>query len=103
MYYRLRTFPQMTGKYTQRLWPSLMDFIRLERTLSTNALDSIEESNSSTSPWNIYHLAKHREYGNLREQMIRDRIVIGIRDFTLSERLHLDPELTIDKAIKLVR
>ena len=51
----------------------------------------------------LYHLAEHCEYGNLREEMIRDCIVVGIRDSTLFERLQLDPELTIDKAKKLVR
>ena len=50
-----------------------------------------------------HHLAKHCEYGNLREQMILDRIVVGILDSTLSERLHLDPEPKIDKAKNLVR
>ena len=35
--------------------------------------------------------------------MIRDRIVVGIRDETLSERLQLDSELTLEKAKILVR
>ena len=35
--------------------------------------------------------------------MIRDRIVVGIRDSTLSERLQMDPDLTLEKAKKLVR
>ena len=35
--------------------------------------------------------------------MIRDRLVVGIRDHTLSERLQLDVALTLDKAKKMVR
>jgi len=35
--------------------------------------------------------------------MIRDRLVVGIRDSALSERLQLDPELTLDKAKKMVQ
>ena len=35
--------------------------------------------------------------------MIRDRIVVGIRDSALSERLQLDPDLTLEKAKTLVR
>ena len=35
--------------------------------------------------------------------MLRDRIVVGIRDTALSERLQLDPELTLEKAKKTVR
>ena len=35
--------------------------------------------------------------------MFRDRIVVGIRDSGLSERLQMDPDLTLDKAMKAVR
>lgn len=35
--------------------------------------------------------------------MIRDRIVVGLRDAALSKKLHLDPELTLDKAVTVVR
>ena len=52
---------------------------------------------------NLYHLAKHCEYGELRNEMIHDCIIVGIWDSALSERLQLDPELTLEKAKKLVR
>ena len=42
-------------------------------------------------------------YGDLKDQMIRDRIVVGIRDRALSERLQMDPELTLEKAKMQVR
>ena len=51
---------------------------------------------------NLYQLAEYCEYGNLRDEMIHDRIVVGIRDSALSERLQLDSDLTLDKAKKLV-
>ena len=35
--------------------------------------------------------------------MIRDRIVVGIRDARLSERLQLDHKLTLDDAVTAVR
>ena len=35
--------------------------------------------------------------------MIRDRIVIGIRDIKLSERLQLDPKLTLEIAVTSAR
>ena len=35
--------------------------------------------------------------------MIRDRLVVGIRDNALSERLQLDAELTLEKAKKSIR
>ena len=35
----------------------------------------------------LYTLSEHCEYDNLREKMIRDRIVVGILNFQLSEQL----------------
>ena len=37
----------------------------------------------------FHSLAEHCEYGALREQMIRDRLVVGLLDPNLSERLQL--------------
>ena len=51
----------------------------------------------------LYSLAEHCSYGNLHDEMIRDRIVVGIRNSTLSEKLQLDPRLTLDSAITQVR
>lgn len=42
-------------------------------------------------------------YGLLQEEMLRDRIVVGIWDKALSERLQIDPTLTLDRAKLLVR
>ena len=35
--------------------------------------------------------------------MIRDRIVVGILDCHLSEKLQMEPELTLEKAVTQVR
>lgn len=51
----------------------------------------------------LYTLVEHCSYGDLKDEMIRDRIVVGIRDSKLSEKLQLDPELTLEKAITQVR
>ena len=48
-------------------------------------------------------LVETYNYGNLRDEMIRDRIVVGILDKSLAERLQLDAALTLDGCIKLVR
>ena len=45
---------------------------------------------------------KKCEYGSLRDEMIRDRTVVGIRDATLAFKLQLDAELTVEKALKAV-
>ncbi|KAL7374026.1 hypothetical protein ABVT39_020482 [Epinephelus coioides] len=51
----------------------------------------------------VHKLAEHCRFGTLKEEMIRDRIVVGIRDSRLSERLQLDPDLTLAKTITQVR
>lgn len=43
------------------------------------------------------------KYGELKEEMICDRIVVGICDTALSERLQLDSKLNLEKAKKLVQ
>ena len=51
----------------------------------------------------LYELAEHCNYGALRKEMIRNRLVVGIRDSKLSENLQLDSELTLEKAIAQAR
>lgn len=48
-------------------------------------------------------MAEHCNFGALCEELIRDRIVVGIRDVALSEKLQLDPNLTLNKAISQVK
>ena len=48
----------------------------------------------------LHELAKKCSFQNVtEEELIRDRIVIGIRDAKLSERLQLDENLTLETAI----
>ena len=51
----------------------------------------------------LYGLAKHCDYGGLHDQMIRDRLVVGLRDAVLSEKLQMDPDLSLQKAISTAR
>ena len=51
----------------------------------------------------LYSLASNCDYGQMQDQMIRDRLVVGIRDTALSERLQLDCDLTLEKATKAIR
>ena len=39
----------------------------------------------------------------MKEELIRDRLVVRIRDLALSERLQMEAELTLDKAKRLIR
>ena len=48
----------------------------------------------------FYCIAEHYSFGTLKDEMIRDKIVIGIKDKVLSQKLQLDAELTLEKAIR---
>ena len=51
----------------------------------------------------LHCLAEHCSYGELYDEMIRDRIVVGLRDTSVAQKLQMDPELTLDKAVTLAR
>jgi hypothetical protein len=46
----------------------------------------------------LYHLVENCEYGALQEQIICDRIAVGIRDQALSQRMQMGLDLTLEKA-----
>ena len=41
----------------------------------------------------LFHLTEHCVYGQLQEEMIRDRLVVGRFDAALLEKIHLGAEL----------
>lgn len=47
----------------------------------------------------LHCLAEHCGYGALHNEMVRDRLVVGLRDKKLSEQLQLDSRLTLETAI----
>jgi hypothetical protein len=51
----------------------------------------------------LYKLSEHCNYGSLREELIRDRLVVGIRDPRLSEKMQLNRELTLADAMDMAR
>ena len=51
----------------------------------------------------LYSLVKSCDYGDLQEQLLRDRIVVGIRDTTLSERMQMDADFSLEKAKRMIR
>nr|CAH7731486.1 unnamed protein product [Callosobruchus chinensis] len=46
----------------------------------------------------LHSLAEHCQYGQLKEELIRDRIVVGMQDRRTSERLQLKATLTLSKS-----
>ena len=51
----------------------------------------------------VHMLADNCEFRSMKEELIRDRLVVRIQDLALSERLQLESDLTLDKAKKLIR
>ena len=51
----------------------------------------------------LYCLAENCGYGTLHDELVRDRIVVGIRDGKLSEKLQLEADLTLDSCITKMR
>ena len=51
----------------------------------------------------LHKLAEHCDFQGLKDELIRDRIVVGIKDRRLSERLQLDVKLTLKTATQQVK
>lgn len=51
----------------------------------------------------MYKLAENCQHGALQEEMIRDRLVVGILHHGLSEKLQMDSALTLEKAVVQIR
>lgn len=51
----------------------------------------------------LHALADTCNYGVLREELIRDRLVVGLRDRRVSEKLQLDADLDLLKALTVAR
>ena len=65
----------------------------------------VQEDNESVSEFitHLHKLAEHCDFQALKDELIRDRIVVGIKDRRLSEKLQLDPKLTLEKATQQVK
>ena len=51
----------------------------------------------------LYRPAEDCEYGSLKDGLIRDRIVVGVLDDTLSDRLQAKADLTFEHAVPMSR
>lgn len=68
-----------------------------------NRRDQKEGETAEQYVMTLYGMVENCDYGPYKDEMLRDRIVVGIRDTTLSDRLQLDRDLTLEKAVQMVR
>ena len=52
---------------------------------------------------NLYELVAHCDFGTQRDEQIRDRIVIGILDKSLSQKLQMKSDLNLDSTTQMAR
>ena len=45
----------------------------------------------------LYQLVEDCKYEALKDQIVRNRLDVGLRDLVLSQRLQMDPDLTLEK------
>ena len=62
-----------------------------------------EGQSAETYISDLYELSEFCNYGDLKDEMLRDRLVVGIRDTGLSEKMQTDPTLTLEKAKIMIR
>ena len=51
----------------------------------------------------LYRLAENCKYGDIKDELICDRLVVGISDKKVSQQLQTDPKLTLEKAKVTIR
>ena len=68
-----------------------------------NRRDQLEGESAEQYITCLYSLIETCEYGTFKEEMLRDRLVVGIRDVAMSQKLQMDAELTLEKAKKAIR
>ena len=95
-----KKYKPVTEKFTDH-------FVKKRNTIFERAKfnQRVQESGESVDAFitDLYSLAETCSYGGLREEMIRDRIVVGLQNAKLSEWLQLDSTLTLEKAVNEAR
>ena len=62
-----------------------------------------EDESADSFVTSLHCLAEYCGYEGLKNEMIRDRIVVGLRDANLSVKLQMVPDLSLEKAVTLAR
>ena len=66
-----------------------------------NCRTQVDDESVDQFIMNFYSLAENYEFGPVKDELVRNRLVVGIKDITLLERLQTDKTLMLEKAKKL--
>lgn len=94
------TLKRLLEKFTEHFEPQVN--IIFERYMF-NSRKQKEFESVDTFITSLHKLAETCKFGDLREELIRDQIVLGIRNFKVSEKLQSKADLTLHEAILLVK
>ena len=68
---------------------------------SFNRRNQLQEETAEEYITALFSLIVSCDYSNLKDEMLHDRLVVGIRDAGLSQCLQMDLELSLAKVMKL--
>lgn len=91
-----------------RVMEKLDEFFKVRRNkiyerAQFNRRDQKKGESAETYITELYKLVESCEYGTMKDELLRDRLVVGIADKKLSEQLQMDADLTLEKAKKIIR
>ena len=61
---------------------------------------NIRNQQDGESAEQVHRLVENCDYGTLTDELIRNRLVVGIQNSQLSKSLQLDPDIILEKAKK---
>ena len=87
-------------------WPSSISFFKVRKNTiferaGFNRRNQLEGESAEQYITVLFGLAENCDYGQFKSQMIRDRLVVGIRDNALSERLQMNADLTLECEVRV--
>ena len=68
-----------------------------------NKRNQLENESAEEYITTLYSLVETCEYGGMKDELLRDRLVVGIRDAKVSENLQMKADLTLEVAKKTIR
>ena len=93
-----KVYDQVVGKFDAYF--KVRTNVILERE-KFNKRNQLEGETAETYITVLNRLVESCDYGTLKKELLRDRIVAGIRDQKLAEQVQVDADLTLDKAKKI--